>query len=482
MAACLAWEQHEIPLERCQQFRINGRVLFPLFSGQLPACEASGTHLSGNRIAIVFPWVQARTNNDARHKVALNAGLWLQSAAANADIADFLIIHDFEGRATIDTVLSASQTRLPSNIRRMEVASVPQLYQERANLSVPPAAHFIARLKPCIGHVFASQLVGYSHWAYGDFDVAYGSLQRFLTPDLLRRHAIVTLRDEVLCSSAAMSWFAGQLTVFRNEEWVNQLFRAPMRIRNRVYDWKAVAFHSSAVADHYDERGPYPTAAAEAAKSRGVPVAYVASQLNDLAGLHFMLGEACGQPGNACGRLVWIDGRLLQIDNVQKDPMTGAAVLGDACIRTEAAFVHLGRIKFTDGRMCKIDPPGCGRRPSKKLGSWMWNFSTAGKGVEIRTPYQHQQQRSRGHFGFVSHVGLRELEPWLADAISHAAPNCSSFDMKHPAEMPNEYIRGREWARNYAINGGRNATPHTSRSASTGPKHGGAGADASATL
>ena len=447
MAACLAWGRHEIPLERCQQFRINGRVLFPLFSGQLPACEASGTQVSGNRIAIVFPWVQAGAHNsDVSHEVALNAGLWLQSAAANADVADFLIIHDFAGRATIDTVLSPVQGRLPGNIRRMEVASVPQLYQERANLSFAPAAQFIARLKPCIGHVFATQLAGYSHWAYGDFDVAYGSLQRFLTPDLLRRHAIVTLRDESLCSAASMSWFAGQLTVFRNEEWVNQLFRAPMTFKKRVHDWKVIAFNS-AVADHYDERGPYPTAAAEAAKERGMPVAYVASQLNDIAGLHFMLGEACGQPLNACGRLVWMDGRLLQIDNVWRDPTTGVAVLGDACIRTEAAFVHFGRIKFTDGRMCKINAAACSRSRSKKLGSWRWNFTTAGNGVEIRTPAQQSiKGRKAAHFGFVKDVGLRELEPWLADVVRHAAPNCSSFDMKHPVEMPNEYIRGREWA------------------------------------
>ena len=63
-----------------------------------------------------------------------------------------------------------SKAGCPAISGRMEVASVPQLYQERANLSFAPAAQFIARLKPCIGHVFATQLAGYSHWAYGDFD------------------------------------------------------------------------------------------------------------------------------------------------------------------------------------------------------------------------------------------------------------------------------------------------------------------------
>ena len=142
----------------------------PRRPGGVEPCEASGTQVSGNRIAIVFPWVQAGAHNsEVSHEVALNAGLWLQSAAANADVADFLIIHDFAGRATIDTVLSPVKGRLPGNIRRMEVASVPQLYQERANLSFAPAAQFIARLKPCIGAALGKTFCPYTNQApFGD--------------------------------------------------------------------------------------------------------------------------------------------------------------------------------------------------------------------------------------------------------------------------------------------------------------------------
>ena len=58
------------------------------------------------------------------------------------------------------------------------------------------------------------QHAGYSHWAFGDVDVVYGSLRRFLLVPAVLRHDVVSLRADDLCRSRR-TLFAGQLTVLQ---------------------------------------------------------------------------------------------------------------------------------------------------------------------------------------------------------------------------------------------------------------------------
>ena len=103
----------------------------------------------------------------------------------------------------------------------------------------------------------------------------------------------------------------------------------------------------------------------------------------------------------------------------------------------------LCRIKFTDGRM-QDQRCACSRSRSKKLGSWEGTYDRRKRWKPHACAAVHQRPQGCPIW-LCEDVGLRELEPWLADVVRHAAPK-QQFDMKHPVEMPNEYIRGREWA------------------------------------
>ena len=80
------------------------------------------------------------------------------------------------------------------------------------------------------GLVYEEFLRGYSHWGFGDLDVLYGNLTRFLAP-LLSRHEIVTLgavdsppldSTNHLCKWGSL--FAGQFTVLVNNARNRNLF------------------------------------------------------------------------------------------------------------------------------------------------------------------------------------------------------------------------------------------------------------------
>lgn len=88
---------------------------------------------------------------------------------------------------------------LPDNVKLVEVANLTRLYRTQTGeprLVLNPDK--VKDFKPAIGHVFEEYLKPYSHWAFGDVDVVYGSLQRFLSPSILA-HDIITFRTDDLC-------------------------------------------------------------------------------------------------------------------------------------------------------------------------------------------------------------------------------------------------------------------------------------------
>ena len=76
-----------------------------------------------------------------------------------------------------------------------------------------------------IGQVFRHYLQSYSHWALGDVDVVYGRLSHFLTPQVLE-HDVITIRTDDLCYPMTKTVWAGQLSVFANNNWTRTLYRA----------------------------------------------------------------------------------------------------------------------------------------------------------------------------------------------------------------------------------------------------------------
>ncbi len=303
------------------------------------------------RIAVVVPWVRRadRMSDCAAHSKTYEVSVmkapceafsslppswhfWIASAAANADVADFLITHDGDTQDPTIFHRAAGLAEMPPNIKVVKFANLTQLYRRRLGVAeLLPTIEKVKDFKPMIGKVYERQLAGYSHWAFGDVDVVYGSLRRFLTPDILS-HDIVTFRANDLCFTTKTA-FAGQLTVLANNEWTRNLYA-------NVSGWRSVALNPKFL--FFDER-VLPRWVLRNAAGR---TAFVVAQLTERNTHRVPRPPPAFRPGGAQSRhLVWVasQGRLLA---VQRRPAALATAASSWCVESEVALVHLNLNKF----------------------------------------------------------------------------------------------------------------------------------------
>ena len=260
---------------------------------------AIATGSSNTRLAIVMPWVKGAGE---QLRIPPFFSFWVASAARNAGLADFLIFHGPGMRS----LFFEKQPAMPPNIRFIEIADFVELYRNKIEVKVPFTTSIIKDLKPAIGHVYSEYLQQYTHWAFGDADVVYGDLRRFLTDDVINKHDVTTVISDHFCSKKYYTLWAGQLTVFKNNEWTRQLFR-------QVPKWQVIFSRPKAV--FFDERN-MPAHVLSTSPER---VAFVWGQLSDHRG------------ALRNSQIVWRDGRLLSL-------------VANQCVASEAALVHLSNL------------------------------------------------------------------------------------------------------------------------------------------
>lgn len=78
------------------------------------------------------------------------------------------------------------------------------------------SAKKLCDLRPIYGEIFRKYLVGYDYWGYGDIDVIYGNLSKYLEQAQFSRADIISFRK---------GWLSGSLTLCRNAPHVISLFR-----------------------------------------------------------------------------------------------------------------------------------------------------------------------------------------------------------------------------------------------------------------
>jgi len=109
---------------------------------------------------------------------------------------------------------------LPPNVRVVSttLADVAALAERQLECAVSLSRAFkLCDFKPAYGVIFADYVRDYDFWAWGDVDVVYGNMRRFLTRRVLDYYDFVSARN----------WYlTGELTLVRNTEHVNQLFRS----------------------------------------------------------------------------------------------------------------------------------------------------------------------------------------------------------------------------------------------------------------
>ena len=242
----------------------------------------------------------------------------------NAHTADFFLFHE-AGAAPRTEPVGAP---LPPNIIFVEVRSLLELYRRQIGLNVSLDSGKIKDLKVTNGHVFERYIppATYSHWAFGDVDVVYGDLGRFLTGPALGRD-VLTFRGEDTCGRFTRTLFAGQLTAFANTPRMRTLYRS-------VPGWERALLKPQFV--FFDER----LLPVHVMRAQPGGVALLIAQLTDRFGQAAAGGRAGRGP-----RVLWADGRLL--------------LLSSGCVLGEAALLHLHRFKFTHfNRSLAFDPEG----------------------------------------------------------------------------------------------------------------------------
>jgi hypothetical protein len=310
------------------------------------------------RLAIVTPWIRdspgaqcwgAKLGKKLGHGEACSAAatslpaswpLYVGSAEANAQVADFLIMHDALVPPHDFTPKGAS--KLPGNVKLIAVPNMLAHYRKALRLDVNLTSQKIKDLKAMVGKVFETSLSEYSHWGFADTDVVYGNLRRFLTPHVLKRD-IVTFRTTDMCSRMAKTMFAGQLTLLSNNAWTRELYQL-------VPKWGEIMLTPRTT--FFEERS-LPSVAVKSTVAKRV--AYVVSQLSDQArcfqtpgsswwghGWWCPIFEDCGvknmtHTSLGCPapyqQLIYAGGRL-------------AVVYHPAgCAVSEAAIVHMSKLK-----------------------------------------------------------------------------------------------------------------------------------------
>ena len=84
--------------------------------------------------------------------------------------------------------------------------------------------YMLVNLKPIFGAAFSHILSGYTHWAFGDFDVVVGDLPRFIAAEELAAFDVITLGFRGR-PDHFQAYVRGQFTVHRNVPRVNALWR-----------------------------------------------------------------------------------------------------------------------------------------------------------------------------------------------------------------------------------------------------------------
>lgn len=76
-------------------------------------------------------------------------------------------------------------------------------------------AYKLCDLRPFYGQIFQQFLEGYDYWGFGDIDLVFGNLERFLAEPLARGCDIISCRS---------LWLSGSFCLVRNQPFTNQLW------------------------------------------------------------------------------------------------------------------------------------------------------------------------------------------------------------------------------------------------------------------
>ena len=133
--------------------------------------------------------------------------LFLNSCSYNKKI-DFLIFTD-----------NLYEDEYPNNIKFINLSFIEmqKLAQDKLGFKIELRNPYkLCDLKPAYGIVFSEYLKEYYYWGFGDIDLIYGDLQKFLFELINKSFDIISFRNEII---------SGSLSFFRNTKNINTLYQ-----------------------------------------------------------------------------------------------------------------------------------------------------------------------------------------------------------------------------------------------------------------
>lgn len=133
---------------------------------------------------------------------------WLVSALKNSDF-DFLIFTDNSNYKSINNVQFINMT----------FQKFRSLLQEKVEFKICLNEPYkICDYRPLFGSALKKYITDYDFWGFGDVDLIYGKLNRFITPEILNKY------DKI--------YELGHLTLLRNNVKCNNLWKLKHHLKN----------------------------------------------------------------------------------------------------------------------------------------------------------------------------------------------------------------------------------------------------------
>lgn len=149
--------------------------------------------------------------------------IYLKGVKINPEL-DFIVLSDcIEPEPAIENLVC-----IPSSL-----TDIKQRAESALDMKISLLSHKkLCDLKPMYGEVFKDLIKGYDFWGFGDIDLIYGRLARFISAQI-QRSDILSFRTR---------WLSGSLVLIRNTPVMNTLFKESHIWRDILTNPKHIGF------------------------------------------------------------------------------------------------------------------------------------------------------------------------------------------------------------------------------------------------
>jgi hypothetical protein len=171
-----------------------------------------------NKILIIIPWYG---------KIPIYFPLFLKGVEFNKHIIDVLFI--------TESKINCGD-KLPTNFKIKEISFSDyklKLGEQLHHTLTFSNAYKLCDFKPMLGKLFEKELENYEFWGYGDIDLIFGDLKKFLSDENLKIYDIFTFREYIV---------SGAFTILRKNDYILNLYKKSKDLTKICLEDNYIAF------------------------------------------------------------------------------------------------------------------------------------------------------------------------------------------------------------------------------------------------